>query len=126
MKGPVPSEILGIACCGDFRLAFGSNRKRLSGRIEMIAIGACDARTQLPRLLERVRRGERFVITKHGRPVAQLLPTETAGEPDVNQVILQMQEWQERRGPTLGRDLTIGDLREAGRRFERCPKPSVV
>jgi len=119
MKGPVPSENLGIACSRDYRLAFGSNQKRLSGRIEMIAIGACDARTQLPKLLERVRRGERFVITKHGRPVAQLLPTETAGEPDLNQVVLEMQEWQKRHGPTLGRDLTIGDLREAGRRFER-------
>ena len=42
----------------------------------MTPIGVYDAKTQLPKLLERVRRGERFVITKHGRPVAQLVPAE--------------------------------------------------
>lgn len=40
----------------------------------MVEIGAYDAKTHLPELLERVQRGERFVITKHGRPVAELLP----------------------------------------------------
>ena len=83
----------------------------------MIAIGACEARARLPRLLERVRRGELFVITKYGRPVAHLLSAETTREPELNQVILEMQEWQERHGPKLGRNLTIGGLREAGRRF---------
>ena len=37
-------------------------------------IGAYDAKTHLPELLERVQKGERFTITKHGRPVAELLP----------------------------------------------------
>jgi prevent-host-death family protein len=40
----------------------------------MSKIGAYDAKTHLPELLERVQRGERFTITKHGRPVAELLP----------------------------------------------------
>ncbi|MFL5244682.1 MAG: type II toxin-antitoxin system Phd/YefM family antitoxin [Gemmataceae bacterium] len=83
----------------------------------MTAIGVYDAKTQLPKLLERVRRGERFVITKHGRPVAELIPAQNAEGPDVNQVIQQMQEWQERDGPTLGPDLTIKELREQGRRM---------
>ena len=43
-------------------------------------IGAYDAKTHLPSLLERVQRGERFVITKHGRPVAELVPV-TARDP---------------------------------------------
>jgi len=33
----------------------------------MAEIGAYDAKAHLPKLLERVQRGERFVITKHGR-----------------------------------------------------------
>jgi len=37
-------------------------------------IGAYEAKTHLPRLLERVQQGERFVITKHGRPIAELVP----------------------------------------------------
>jgi prevent-host-death family protein len=83
----------------------------------MTAIGVYDAKTQLPKLLERVSRGERFVITKHGRPVAQLVPAEATGEPSVTEAIRKMQEWQEQDGPTLGPDLTIRELREAGRRF---------
>jgi prevent-host-death family protein len=40
----------------------------------MAEIGAYEAKTHLPRLLERVQQGERFVITKHGRPIAELVP----------------------------------------------------
>jgi prevent-host-death family protein len=83
----------------------------------MIAIGVYDAKTQLPKLLDRVSRGERFIITKHGRPVAQLVPAGAEGAPDVKQIVQQMQEWQEREGPTLGPGLTIRELREEGRRF---------
>jgi prevent-host-death family protein len=75
------------------------------------------AKTQLPRLLERVARGERFLITKHGRPVAQLVPADLAEEPDVSETVRQMQEWQEQEGPSLGPKLTIQALREEGRRF---------
>ena len=40
----------------------------------MSEIGAYQAKTHLPKLLERVQKGERFVITKHGRPIAELAP----------------------------------------------------
>ena len=40
----------------------------------METVGAYEAKTHLPRLLERVRRGESVTITKHGRPVARLVP----------------------------------------------------
>ena len=40
----------------------------------MADIGAYDAKTHLPKLLERVEKGERFVITRHGKPVAELIP----------------------------------------------------
>jgi prevent-host-death family protein len=83
----------------------------------MKAIGVYDAKTQLPKLLDRVSRGERFLITKHGRPVAQLVPPGAQEAPDVKEIIHQMQEWQEREGPTLGPSLTIRELREEGRRF---------
>jgi len=83
----------------------------------MIAIGVYDAKTHLPKLIDRVSRGERFLITKHGRPVAQLLPPAPADEPDVKEIIRQMKEWQEHEGPTLGPGLTIRQLREEGRRF---------
>ncbi len=40
----------------------------------MEMIGAYEAKTHLPQLLERVARGEHLTITRHGKPVAQLIP----------------------------------------------------
>lgn len=40
----------------------------------MRQVQAAKARTQLPRLLDAVERGETIVITRHGRPVARLIP----------------------------------------------------
>ena len=40
----------------------------------MTSIGAYEAKTHLPQLLDRVARGERITITKHGVPVAVLTP----------------------------------------------------
>jgi prevent-host-death family protein len=82
----------------------------------MTAIGVYDAKTQLPKLLDRVSRGERFLITKHGRPVAQLVPASIRPEPNLEDIIDEMQKWQEREGPLLGPGLTVRELREEGRR----------
>lgn len=40
----------------------------------MRTVGAYEAKTYLPALLERVQAGESIVITKHGRAVARLVP----------------------------------------------------
>ena len=40
----------------------------------MEQIGAYEAKTHLPRLLDRVARGESLTITRHGKPVARLVP----------------------------------------------------
>ena len=42
----------------------------------MRSIGAYEAKTHLPRLLELVAQGESLTITRHGRPVARLVPVE--------------------------------------------------
>lgn len=39
------------------------------------------AKTQLSRLLEQVERGEEVVITRHGKPVAKLVPIEDRRAP---------------------------------------------
>ena len=46
----------------------------------METVGAYQAKTHLPKLLERVRRGESVTITKHGHPVARLVPVATDDE----------------------------------------------
>ena len=40
----------------------------------MDRIGAYEAKTHLPRLLDRVAQGESLTITRHGKPVARLVP----------------------------------------------------
>jgi prevent-host-death family protein len=42
----------------------------------MSTVGAYEAKTQLPRLLRAAERGETVVITRHGKPVAQLGPVQ--------------------------------------------------
>ena len=41
--------------------------------------GAEEARNQLPDLLEAAERGQSTIITRHGRPVAALMPIEAYG-----------------------------------------------
>ena len=40
----------------------------------METIGAHEAKTHLAQLLERVAHGEHLIITRHGKPVTQLIP----------------------------------------------------
>lgn len=46
----------------------------------MDTVGAYEAKTQLPRLLDRVAQGESLTITRHGRPVARLVPVASGRE----------------------------------------------
>jgi prevent-host-death family protein len=81
----------------------------------METIGSFEAKTHLAQLLDRVARGEEFTITKHGKPVARLVPTQAAKpEPDVRAAVEAMKAF--RKGRTLG-DLSIREMIEEGRRF---------
>jgi prevent-host-death family protein len=79
-------------------------------------VGAFEAKTHLPQLLERVANGEEFTITRHGKPVARLVPA-AAGKPkpDVRQVIAELKAFS--KGNTLGKGLTVRQMIEEGRRF---------
>lgn len=41
----------------------------------MLEVGAFEAKNTLGSLLDRVERGEEVVITRHGKPVARLVPS---------------------------------------------------
>ena len=80
----------------------------------MSEVGAFEAKTHLPRLLERVQRGERFVITKHGYPVAELIPFRKRDPDKIRTAIENMQAFQQ----THRLDgLAVRDLIEEGRRY---------
>ena len=46
----------------------------------METVGVSEARRNLPKLLERVARGESLTIARHGKPVARLVPIATREE----------------------------------------------
>lgn len=81
------------------------------------SVGSYEAKTHLPALLERVAKGERITITRHGKPIAQLVPVEPETKPDVKAAVEAMRAFREKNGPVLGDDLTIRDLIEEGRRY---------
>jgi prevent-host-death family protein len=78
-------------------------------------VGSFEAKTHLAQLLERVAQGEEFTITKHGKPVARLVPaTATNPKPDVRAAVEAMKQFRKRQ--TLG-GLSIREMIEEGRRF---------
>jgi prevent-host-death family protein len=79
----------------------------------MATVGAFEAKTHLSSLLERVARGESFTITRHGKPVARLVPAEQRDPERIKAAIRRMKEIA--AGQTLGADWR--DLRDAGRKW---------
>lgn len=72
----------------------------------MTSDGAYEAKTHLPRLLERVQRGESVTITKHGRAVARLVPfDQRSATPDAVVDALHAARVGVRRGSTSVRDM---------------------
>ena len=80
----------------------------------MQTIGAYEAKTHLPRLLDEVAKGKSITITRHGVPVAMLVPPLDSRRKNVHEVIRALRDF--RKGKTLGR-ATIKELIEEGRRY---------
>jgi prevent-host-death family protein len=64
----------------------------------MSEIGAYEAKTHLPELLKRVEKGERFLITKHGRPVAALVPLRDQDPESIRRTIADIRLFRNRLG----------------------------
>ncbi len=79
----------------------------------MKSVGAYEAKTHLPRLLDEVEKGARITITKHGRPVAMLVPAGGRSTAEAAEVLRWMREF--RRGHRLD-GVTIRELIDEGRR----------
>lgn len=80
----------------------------------MNSVGTHEAKTQLSKLLERVARGERFTITRHGRPVARLVPPDRTSGMSAEEAVSELKSI--RKGCTLG-GISLREMVEDGRRF---------
>ncbi|MHC1725178.1 MAG: type II toxin-antitoxin system Phd/YefM family antitoxin [Syntrophobacteraceae bacterium] len=77
-------------------------------------VGAFEAKTQLSKLLELARRGERIIITKRGIPVAQLTAVDGRNVQDTRKAIEEIKAIRGRSKPGAE---SIRSLIEEGRRF---------
>jgi prevent-host-death family protein len=81
----------------------------------MKSIGAFEAKTHLSDLLERVSRGEKITITRHGVPAALLVPvTETAPKLTHQEVVEGMRALRKRVKPGK---MSVREMVAEGRRF---------
>ena len=79
----------------------------------METVGAYEAKTHLPKLLERVFKGERITITKHGVPVAVLQPPDPERKRDTESVIHDLRRFREKNRLE---GISIREMIEQGRR----------
>jgi prevent-host-death family protein len=82
------------------------------------AVGAYDAKTRLSELLDRVEKGEQIIITRHGKPVARLVPE---GRPDAAEALAAIDRITARRKALAAQGIRITQAeirawREEGRR----------
>lgn len=64
----------------------------------MRIVQAAEAKTHLLRILDDVEQGETIVITRHGKPVAQLSPHAEAERERFEEAMAQMRELRQRVG----------------------------
>ena len=67
-------------------------------------VGAYEAKTHLSELLKKVEAGEEITITKHGAPVAKLVPIKMEASAEERLAAIQ-------RIQMLGRGLSLGGLK---------------
>ncbi len=80
----------------------------------MKTVGAYEAKTHLPRLLDEVAQGATVTITKHGVPVAMLVPPPGARSHEAEEAVSALKDF--RRGKSLG-GASLREIIEEGRRF---------
>lgn len=80
----------------------------------MRSVGESEAKTNLVRLVDEVAQGKTIVITRHGVPVARLVPPGTR-RLRVDQAIHDIRTLSNRAKTLDGK--TVRDLIEEGRRF---------
>ncbi|WP_447974934.1 type II toxin-antitoxin system Phd/YefM family antitoxin [Nitrospira sp. Kam-Ns4a] len=77
-------------------------------------VGAYEAKTRLAQLLDRVAKGERITITRHGAPRAVLAPAGGASKRATAEVLQELRQFRQKH--RLGR-VALHQLIEEGRRY---------
>ncbi len=81
----------------------------------MREIQASDAKTHLPQLLDDVERGETIVITRHGRPIARIVPEAERRREEIDKAIDSIRALRKRAGKIALEELLTA--RHEGHRY---------
>ena len=84
----------------------------------MLTVGAFEAKTKLAELLDKVEAGETVTITRHGSPVARLVPVRAADERERQRALIEkIKRWRVGKDRGAKPGSTIPELIKAGRRY---------
>ena len=90
------------------------NRKP-EGQGGATTIGAYEAKTKFSELIARAEKGESFVVTKNGRPVARITPPVEFDREKARQAVERMRQFLEAQGPPVSEE-------EAQRNYEEMKR----
>jgi prevent-host-death family protein len=85
----------------------------------MNTIPATEAKAHFSAILDRVDRGEEFVLTRHGKSAAYLGPSQRATTKETAQAVAELLAWRSKvvgRGAVLEPGETVESLISRGRR----------
>ncbi len=60
----------------------------------MREVQASDAKVHLPSLLDEVERGETLIITRHGKPIARIVPEPDSRRDEIDRVMAAIEEFR--------------------------------
>jgi len=78
-----------------------------------VSVPLAEAKNKLSELVDRVGRGEEFVITRHNTEIARLVPVKRPPRRDIGEAIARMRATRKRRNASLAEIL---EWRREGRR----------
>ena len=71
-----------------------------------IEVGAFDAKSQLSSILQEVKKGKRYTITLRGKPIADLIPSDSADHSNLSVAVDEMRKINKIKGVTTENLLT--------------------
>ena len=81
----------------------------------MREIQASEAKTHLPQLLDDVERGETLIITRHGRPIARIVPEVNRRQAEIDSALESIAALRKQNGKITFEELR--SAREEGRKY---------
>lgn len=79
----------------------------------MKSIGTYELKTRLSEILNAVEHGQTVIVTRHGKPIARIMPSRMAEREQVSQAVQSLLKFPRTRLP---KGVTIRSLIEEGRR----------